>query len=159
MLNKILVGLLMACLTLVATADTVYKWVDSTGQIHYTDMPPKQADAKILSVTQGSSEFGDDEEQDQADNRDQNGDDAAANAASGASTPEPPVSQEAMAAAMEDAANAKTEQCKEAQVRYKNYIESRRLFREENGERVYLTDQELTEARGRAKQAVDDYCN
>lgn len=159
MLNKILVGLLMAGLTLVATAETVYKWVDGTGQVHYTDLPPRQADAKILSVSHGFSDVGDDEGQDQADYSDENGDDAAANAASGTSTPEPPVSERAVAAAQDDAARAKVEQCKQAQDRYKKYIESRRLFREENGKRVYLSDQELTEARGRAKQAVDDYCN
>lgn len=159
MLNKILVGLLMAGLTLVATAETVYKWVDGAGQVHYTDLPPRQADAKILSVSHGFSDVGDDEGQDQADYGDENGDDAAANAASGASTPEPPVSRQAMAAAQEDAAQAKTKKCKEAKDRYQKYTESRRLFREENGKRVYLTDQELTEARGQAKQAVDDYCN
>lgn len=159
MLNKILVGLLMAGLTLVATAETVYKWVDGAGQVHYTDLPPKQADAKILSVSHGYSDVGEDEGQDQADYGDENGDDAAANAASGTSTPEPPVSEKAVAAAQDDAARARVEQCKQAQDRYQKYIESRRLFREENGKRVYLTDQELTEARGRAKQAVDDYCN
>jgi hypothetical protein len=163
MRNKILVGLLMAGLTLVATAETVYKWVDGAGQVHYTDLPPKQADAKILSVSHGASDVGYEEDQDQGDfgdaNGDENGDDAAANAASGTSTPEPPVSEEAVAAAQDDAARAKVEQCKQAQDRYQRYIESRRLFREENGKRVYLTDQELTEARGRAKQAVDDYCS
>lgn len=163
MLHKILVGLLMAALTLVATAESVYKWVDGAGQVHYTDLPPKQADARILSVTHGPTNMSDDEASDGADygdgNGDENGDDAAANAASGASTPEPPVSQEALAAVQDDAARAKVEQCKAAQDRYQRYIESRRLFREEGGKRVYLSDQELTEARARAKQAVDDYCS
>ncbi|MGE0031964.1 MAG: DUF4124 domain-containing protein [Steroidobacteraceae bacterium] len=163
MLNKILMVLLMASLTAVASAETVYKWVDATGQVHYTDLPPKQADARILSVTHGPSNMSEDEGTDGADygdgNGDENGDDAAANAASGATTPEPPVSEETMAAAQDDAARAKVEQCKQAQDRYQKYIESRRLFREEGGKRVYLTDQELAEARARAKQAVDDYCN
>ena len=163
MLNKILMVLLMAGLTVVASAETVYKWVDGAGQIHYTDLPPKQTDARILSVSHGPSNMSEDEGTDGADygdgNGDENGDDAAANAASGTSTPEPPVSQQALAAAQDDAARAKVEQCKQAQDRYQKYIESRRLFREEGGKRVYLTDQELTEARGRAKQAVDDYCS
>ena len=64
-----------------------------------------------------------------------------------------------MAAAEADAAKAKVVQCKEAQDRYQRYIESRRLFRETaDGKRQYLTDKELTEARARAKQAVDEYC-
>lgn len=160
MLHKILVGILMAGLTLVATAETVYKWVDGAGQVHYTDLPPKQADAKILSVTHGQSTLSDDEGSDDDQNGNENGDDAAAAAASGKSTtPEPPVSREALAAAQDDAARAKVEQCKQAQDRYQKYIVSRRLFREENGQRVYLSDQELDEARARAKQAVDDYCS
>lgn len=157
MLNKILMVLLMAGLTAVASAETVYKWVDGAGQIHYTDLPPKQADAKILSVSHGQGNYEDDEESNGADDGDENDDDATT--PSGTSTPEPPVSQEAMAAARNDAARAKVEQCKAAQDRYQRYIDSRRLFREENGKRVYLSDQELTEARARAKQAVDDYCS
>lgn len=161
MLNKILMVLLMAGLTAVASAETVYKWVDGTGQIHYTDLPPKQADAKVLSVSHGPGNYEDDEGSNGADNGDDDGDenDDDATTPSGTSTPEPPVSQEALAAARNDAARAKVEQCKAAQDRYQRYIESRRLFREENGKRVYLTDQELTEARARAKQAVDDYCS
>ena len=157
MLNKILMVLLMAGLTAVASAETVYKWVDGAGQIHYTDLPPKQADAKVLSVTHGQGDYEDDEESNGADDGDGNDDDTTT--PSGTSTPEPPVSREALAAARDDAARAKVEQCKAAQDRYQRYIDSRRLFREENGKRVYLTDQELTEARGRAKQAVDDYCS
>ena len=88
------------------------------------------------------------------------GDNAQASTPSKPRTAEPPVSDEAKAAAETDAAKAKVVQCKEAQDRYQRYLDSRRLFRETpDGKRVYLTDQELTEARARAKQAVDDYCS
>jgi hypothetical protein len=157
MLNKILMVLLMAGLTAVASAETVYKWVDSAGQIHYTDLPPRQSDAKILSVTHGVSSFGDEEGSDGEDSGEQGR--GSSTPSTTPTTPEPPVSQQAMAAAQDDAARAKLEQCKAAQDRYQRYIDSRRLFREEGGKRVYLSDQELTEARARAKQAVDDYCS
>ena len=65
-----------------------------------------------------------------------------------------------MASAEADAAKAKVLQCKSAQDRYQRYIESHRLYRETaDGKREYLTAQQLTEARARAKQAVDDYCS
>jgi hypothetical protein len=48
-------GVVMAGVAAFATADTVYKWVDSAGQIHYTDLPPRQGDAKILGVYQEES--------------------------------------------------------------------------------------------------------
>lgn len=156
MLHKVLMGLLMAGLAAIATAETVYKWVDSAGQIHYTDLPPKQDGAKILSVSHGTGTYddeqgSDDDFSDETDNQ--------SNDPSGTTTPEPPVSREAVAAVQDDVAKAKVEQCKQAQDRYQRYIDSRRLYREENGQRVYLTDQELTDARARAKQAVDDYCS
>jgi len=163
MLHRILMGLLMAGLAAMATAETVYKWVDSSGQIHYTDLPPRQADAKILSVYQQESGFVEDEASASGDYSDEGNDDRSSNAtpqSGDATTPEPPVSEEAMAAAEADAAKAKVEQCKAAQDRYQRYIESRRLFRETpDGKREYLTDQELTEARARAKQAVGEYCS
>lgn len=164
MLHKILMGVLMAGLAAIATAETVYKWVDGSGQIHYTDLPPKQADARILSVSHGPSAYAEDEGADGDDFGDDFGDDDSGDSddampPSGPTTPEPPVSRAAMAAAQDDAAKAKVEQCKQAQDRYQRYIDSRRLYREENGQRVYLSDQELTEARARAKQAVDDYCS
>jgi hypothetical protein len=159
-IQKVLMAFLMAGLTAVAAAETVYKWVDGSGQIHYTDLPPTRSDAKILGVVHNAGVVEDEESGDDYD--DEGGDEGNGDTGTTAgttTTPEPPVSRDAMQAAANDAAKAKVEQCKAAQDRYQRYIESRRLFREENGKRVYLSDQELTEARARAKQAVDDYCN
>ncbi len=161
-IHKALLAFLMAGLTAVAAAETVYKWVDASGQLHYTDLPPNQAGARILGVVdrgvvdEESGEGFEDEGE-----GDDGGDDGGTTASpsGGPTTPEPSPSREAMQAARNDAEKAKVEQCKAAQDRYQRYIESRRLFREENGRRVYLSDQELTEARARAKQAVDDYCS
>ena len=152
----------MAGLAAVATAETVYKWVDGSGQVHYTDLPPRQGDAKILSVYQRESGMSEEDEPAGGDYANEGEDNGAGPAAQTgeATTPEPPVSEDAMAEAEADAAKAKVEQCKAAQDRYQRYIDSRRLFRETpDGKREYLTDQELTEARARAKQAVSDYCS
>ena len=158
---RVLAALVLAGIGAVAAADTVYKWVDGSGQVHYTDLPPRQADARILGVYQQESGDVNDEGYEDGyddDDPDEGGDDGAAPNAPSAS--EPPVSDAAMAAAAADVEKAKVEQCKAAQDRYQRYIDSRRLFRETpDGKRVYLTDKEITEARGRAKQAVDDYCS
>lgn len=163
MLHRILMGLLIAGLAAMATADTIYKWVDSSGQIHYTDLPPRQADAKILSVFEQEAGYVADEQSDGGDYSDEGDDDGSDNPTpqtGEATPPEPPISEEAMAAAEADAAKVKVEQCKEAQDRYQRYIQSQRLFRETpDGKREYLTDQELTEARARAKQTVSEYCS
>lgn len=150
----------MAGIGAVAAAETVYKWVDGAGQVHYTDLPPRQSDARILGTYQQESGDVDEEGGDDytAEGNDAGGSPDASNESP--STPEPPISDSAMAAAEADAAKAKVEQCKAAQDRYQRYLDSRRLFRETaDGKREYLTDKELTEARARAKQAVDDYCS
>jgi Domain of unknown function (DUF4124) len=153
-------AILLAGVAAVASAETVYKWIDSRGQVHYTDLPPRQADAKLLGVYQ--QEAGIVEETGSTDDYTEEGDgdtEPTGQQPEVPSTPEPPPSEEAMAAVEADAAKARVERCKAAQDRYQRYIESRRLFRETpDGKRVYLTDQELTEARARAKQAVIDYC-
>ena len=161
---RVLAALVMAGIGAVAAAETVYKWVDGSGQVHYTDLPPRESDGRILGVYQ--QESGDVEEGDYGDDYSEEGGEDGEDGASPSApteapgTPEPPVSDAAMAAAEADALKAKVEQCKAAQDRYQRYIDSRRLFRETpDGKRVYLTDKELSEARGRAKQAVDDYCS
>ncbi len=156
MLQKFLVALLMAGLTVVAAADTVYKWSDVRGQIHYTDLPPTQADAKLLGIfTQESGVLDEEAGGDQGESGDE-----PTTQPSGNEPAEPAIDREAMAAVNADVSNAKGKQCKEAQERYQRYVESRRLFREtSDGKREYLTDQQLTEARVRAKQSVDEYCS
>jgi uncharacterized protein DUF4124 len=160
-IQKVLLASLLAGLAAVATAETVYKWVDSSGQVHFTDLPPRQGDAKILSVYQQESGMSDDDGSDNGDYSEEGDSGTQRSPQSGEpTTPEPPVSEESMASAEADAAKAKVEQCKAAQDRYQRYIDSRRLFRETaDGKREYLTDKELTEARARAKEAVSDYCS
>jgi hypothetical protein len=159
-------AVLLAGFAAVAGAETVYKWVDGSGQVHYTDLPPRQSDARVLGVYQREAgtiedeENGDESGADAGDGGDEGNSDSPPEQASGSpTTPEPPVSEAAMAAAQADAEKAKVMQCKSAQDRYQRYTESRRLFREVDGKRVYLTDAELTAARARAKQDVTDFCN
>jgi len=153
-------AILMAGVAATATAETVYKWIDGAGQVHYTDLPPRQGDAKILGVYQQEAGTIDDGGSDDYTEEGSDESSPPAQSATAPSTPEPPVSDAAMAAAESDAIKAKVEQCKAAQDRYQRYLDSRRLFRETpDGKREYLTDKELAEARGRAKQAVDDYCS
>jgi hypothetical protein len=51
-------------------------------------------------------------------------------------------------------------QCTDAQERYRQLIEGRRLYRVgADGEREYLTSEEIDAARLSAKQEVDTFCN
>jgi hypothetical protein len=156
-------AILMAGIAATAAAETVYKWVDSAGQVHYTDLPPSQSGAKLLGIYQQEAGVIEDGEGGEYSASDEGYDSDSlpdAYPPGEPATTEPPVSDEAMEASQADAERVKAEQCKEAQARYQRYIESRRLFRETpDGKREYLTDKELTEARARAKQTVTDYCS
>lgn len=164
MIQRILLTLVLAGLTAIAGAETVYKWTDSTGQIHYTDVPPRQADAKILDIFEqsvGDLDDGTEEgsEEGFGDGADDQGDEDSSQSSGSTAPPPPTISDAMLAAARTDAERAKAEQCKLAQDRYKAYIEARRLFKEQDGKRVYLTDKELDEARAKAKLSVDEYCS
>ena len=48
----------------------------------------------------------------------------------------------------------------DAQERYKKLIEGRHIYKTgDNGERVYLSSQEIDEERVNAKKDIDDICN
>ncbi len=154
MLRTVLVGLLMAGLATGAAAESIYKWVDGRGQIYYTDLPPLQPDARVLAVYERSPIT------------DENGEPVQEDEPPSPAEPpvtsfgEPPVPAATVAAVQADLNEARTRLCKEAQDRYKLYIESQRLFRQgADGQRQYLSDAELAEARVRSKQAVDEYCS
>ncbi len=160
--SSVVCAVLMAGVAAVAGAETVYKWIDGSGQIHYTDLPPRQPDARILGMYQQEAGTIDDEQsgEDPGEEGDEGDSDSSSDDGAGSAPPEPPPSQDAVQAAAADTAKANAEKCKSAQERYQRYIDARRLFRETpDGKRVYLTDQELTNARARAKQDVTDLCS
>jgi len=150
MLRSAIVTLMLAGLATVAAAESVYKWVDTRGQVHYTDLPPTESGAKLIGVYDRElvlDEIGDSEEG------------AADGAPAVDEEPAEPVPAATAAAVQRDVQQARSAQCKQAQERYKNYVESQRLFRQTpDGKREYLSDAELTQARIDAKKAVDDLC-
>jgi hypothetical protein len=150
MLRKAIVVLMLAGFATVAAADIVYKWVDTRGQIHYSDLPPNEAGAKLLGTYQRDLLP---EAMDKADDTA-----SAGTQPDGSPAADEPSAAEA-AAVQRDVAQARAEQCKQAQAQYKTYVESRRLYRQTaDGKREYLTDAELTAARLQAKQDMDELC-
>jgi len=152
MLRKLGLALALSFVTAGAVAGTVYKWMDRSGQVHYTDRPPRAADARIIEVIQQGTVVAD------AGAASAEASDAAS-AADAASEPGSDAASAEMKKAVEaDVARTRAEQCKKAQERYKNYVESYRVYREKDGKREYLNSKELDDARLRAKQDVDTYC-
>ena len=148
MLRKILVTIMLAGLATSAAAQVVYKWVDATGQVYFTDRPPTQPGTRLLSVLEHGY-------------ADSNERQPATETTPPATTPdEPAVSANTAASVQQDLERTRKEQCTQAQERYKTYVESRRLFRQlPDGKREYLSDEELMKARIEARKAVDDNCS
>jgi hypothetical protein len=138
-----------AALTLSAVAAAaVYKWVDAEGRVHYSDRPPSD-EAQIVNIVsrptnrermaaRSSTEQKqrDTAGQDQA--KQQKADQAAVNS---------------------DVAKSRAKQCEEAKERYRIAVDSHKLFKQgKNGEREYLSDSELSQARLDARRNLEESC-
>ncbi|WP_405235605.1 DUF4124 domain-containing protein [Lentisalinibacter orientalis] len=132
------------------TAD-VYMWRDADGTVHYGDKPGSE-DAKKLDIETGQT--------DRATVARRYEQRQTARTESNAAIAERRASAEQQAADAAAQREQKAARCEEARERLASYINSRRLYRlDENGERQYLDDAEIAEARAKAEEAVNENCN
>ena len=123
----------------------VYKWVDAQGKLQYGDRPPDGVHAEVVELLGTHVARA-----------------APAPAAPSKTFVRDQASQDGAAkkAVQQDVAEAREKQCTDAQDRYKKLIEGRRLFKTgTNGERQYLTSEEIDSERLNAKRDVDATCN
>jgi hypothetical protein len=147
---KILVMALgLALLSFTATAE-VYRWVDAQGRVHYSDRPDSE-NAKPVGIYSRPSNpeaiakrtQAEKEQWQQADTQAQK---QSADAAAGK-------------AVTQDMAKIQKERCTKAKEDYRVATESQRLYRVgKSGEREYLTDAEITEARVNTRKALAEAC-
>jgi len=141
MKRVIFCAVLMAWSTLASAV--VYKWVDAQGKIQYGDRPPDGVHAEVVEGL---------------------GHDSHPSAAPppSAAAREPTATQptDVKKAVQNDVSATREKQCTDAQERYKKLIEGRHLYKTgDNGERVYLSSQEIDDERVNAKKDIDDVCN
>jgi len=132
----------------------VYKWIDAQGKVQYGDRPPDGAHAEVVELLGTHVARA-----------------AAARESSAAASSSSPSSPRTAAAGSQDDATLKKsvegdveqtreKQCADAQDRYKKLIEGRRLYKTgANGERQYLTSDEIDAERVNAKRDLDAICN
>ncbi len=129
----------------------VYMWTDADGTVHYGDKPGSR-DAKKLDIDSRSTD------RSAVAERYQQRQTARVEANTASTERRASAAQQAADAAREKA--DKTAKCEEARTRLANYINSRRLYRlDESGERQYLDDAEIAEARTMAEKAVTESCD
>ena len=132
----------------------VYKWIDAQGKLQYGDRPPDGVHAEVVELL-GTHV-------------------ARAAAARESSTSTPSVSSSsprtAAAGSQDDAGLKKSvegdveqtreKQCADAQDHYKKLIEGRHFYKTgANGERQYMTSDEIDTERVNAKRDLDAICN
>ena len=145
----------LLCAALIAwsgmASAVVYKWADAQGKVQYGDRPPDGVHAEVVELL---------------------GNRVPRSTAPRPSAPPPTASQPSNApknqatqdttkqAVDVDVAQARDKQCADAQERYKKLIEGRKLYKlGADGERQYLTSEEIDSERVTAKHDVDSICN
>ncbi len=150
--RKILVLVLAAAaLTTSAFAGEIYKYVDEDGNVHYLDRPSGESGEERLDVTYSgtSNESVTARVQQRRDYMS-----ALEEARADARTQR---EAEAQARAEMEERAAK---CQEHRARLETYLQSRRLYREnEAGEREYLDEEQTMEARRKVEEAIQETCS
>lgn len=139
---------LLALAATAATAADVYRSVDAQGNVSYSDRPQNDDAERVAVVAPRAAS--------------QPARPQAAAAPqptapeSEPATAEPPAPQPTRA----EQAAERARNCEVARERATRYAESRRLYRNTpEGEREYLSDAEIDEARARAAADVETWCN
>lgn len=143
--------LFIACIAN-AGAQSIYKWIDENGVTHFSEQRPQGVESERLSVKVNSGFRGDSS--------------GTADSSTESFARSREARQEKREQAAEDAERAaqqkaiREENCAKARERLNTYETSRRLYRErEDGEREYLTDDELDQARADSRELVKEWCD
>jgi hypothetical protein len=138
-------------LALLSSAEAdVYKFVDAQGRVQYTDKP-QTLPAERLNVRSQKTDTVAVQERAAAERRQQEQSEKARLSNNRQATDNK--------TAQEMSATDRAERCTKARERYDSYMNSQRLYESlPNGERRYLSDQELDAARNSAKVSMDELC-
>ena len=134
-----------------AAANEIYRWVDGEGNVHYGDRPSGVATEQRLQLTYARTDGSAVEKrvQDRLD---------AKTARVEAEAEQEKAAQEAAEEA--EIAAEQQKACESARARLETYRSSRRLYKaDENGERVYLDDEQRQAASRRIEEQIAEFCN
>ena len=149
-------SLLFACLAVAAAgvhAQEIYKWTDAEGNVHYEDRPSDltEADSEMVAIASRRTNAAAVEAGVEARLKRQESRAEAREARREAE-------QEAEDQRAEDARQA--EQCAEYRQRLERMVRSRRLYKlDDAGERIYLDDAQMDEARSKLQARIMEQCS
>ena len=132
------------------SASDIYKWTDAEGNVHFGDRPSGAATEERLAISSNPT----DPDRVSAIVQARNDARTARNEAEAEAAQAEPTAEELRAAEAE-----RKQKCSTYKERLQKFVTSRRLYREdENGERVYLDEEETLAARARVQEQVLEYC-
>ena len=147
---QVIATTLMLAMAGTAIAGDIYKWTDEEGNVHFGDKPLGEQPERLAIQSRPTDPA---KIQAMAQARAQAATKAAEEAA--AAEPEGPSEEELQAQA-----NERAQKCTTYRAQLQKYVTSRRLYREdENGERVYLDENEMQAAREQVESRVEEYCS
>lgn len=136
-----------------AIASDIYKYTDADGTVHYVDRPSGADTEQRVAIaskrsTPSSSPSRSAQPQTAA---------AATPAETAAAEPEPTKKTRAEKIAEK---KAREERCASYRAKLETMVTSRRLYREtDGGEREYLSDAEIDQARAKAQELIEENCS
>ena len=152
MMRKTLIVLAAAALGCSSTvlSSEIYKWTDDNGNVHYEDRPDGE-DVQRLDIAssntdnssvQASIDARREREQARADARSKRGE------------------EEQAAASAKAEAEKRVAKCQESRARMESYLQARRLYNQNAaGEREYLDEEGVMQAREKAQEQIQKYCD
>ena len=159
--RKKLTVTIAAAFVLVASssfASEIYRFTDEDGNVYYGDRPtgaPTEERVAIASARTDSAAARSYMEQRYALNQ------PAEEPAAQSTIPEEVVEEEEMTRAERAAEEReRAQRCQQYRDRLDTFVSSRRLYREtDDGEREYLEEGEVAEARERVQELINEHCN
>ena len=134
----------------IAFANEIYKWTDEDGNVHYGDRPTGDATEQRLAISSSPTDPSKVQTRVQARHTTKEATEEAA-----ANKPQGPTEEELLAQAEE-----RRQKCDTFRARLQKFVTSRRLYKQDdNGERVYLDEEETQAARERVENQVQEYCH
>ena len=156
-------GVLLLAVSAAASAQTTYRWDDADGQTHYSDQPPPTGALNVKVIKDSGFDSGDQYESEDS------FEDSTASGGEPSYREQEAKFQERQAKRAEQQAEAEKEKlaaaerkknCELARGNYNTVSVGGRITRiDENGERVYLSDDEIKQKTVEARKVMDQWCD
>ena len=153
------IGALLLGVSTMTSAGDLYRWVDTKGQVHYSDEPPPAGAKDVKSMR---SKGVDPSRQQQAEDSDEESDAQPSYVEQQAAFEErqaKKAEEQAKAEEEKRAAAERQKNCNAARSNYNTVTSGGRVVRvNANGEREYLSDDEIKQQAVEAQKSVDEWC-